>query len=139
MSFTTLDVHRHDDGLVTVTINRPESLNALNAQVMDELDRCFSEMETDTSVLGVVITGSGSKAFVAGADISQFASLDAESGLEFALKGQGVFNRIENFTRPVQDRTQENLASTDIFCRMNATCRWDSPLSDAKETDSCPD
>jgi len=101
MSFSTLEVHRDDDGLVTVTINRPDSLNALNAQVMDELNRCFIEMEEDSSVRAVVITGSGSKAFVAGADITQFASLDAESGKAFALKGQSVFSRIENFTRPV--------------------------------------
>ncbi len=101
MSFSTLDVDCDDDGLVTVTINRPDSLNALNAQVMDDLDLCFADMEADSSVRGVVITGSGSKAFVAGADITRFASLDAESGEAFALKGQRIFHRIENFSRAV--------------------------------------
>lgn len=101
MSFSSLEFECNEDGLAVVTINRPESLNALNAGVIDDLDRCFAEMATNSSVRGVVLTGSGSKAFVAGADISQFVSLDAESGRAFALRGQEVFSRIENFRKPV--------------------------------------
>ena len=101
MTFSTLDLTRHDGGLVVVTINRPKSLNALNAAVIDELDACFASLEKDPELRGVILTGSGEKAFVAGADITQFTELDQESGRAFAERGQAVFNRIENFPRPV--------------------------------------
>jgi enoyl-CoA hydratase len=101
MTFSTLELTRHDGGLVVVTINRPQSLNALNATVIDELDACFEALEKETELRGVVLTGSGEKAFVAGADITQFTELNQNSGKAFAERGQAVFNRIENFPRPV--------------------------------------
>jgi enoyl-CoA hydratase len=100
MSFLSLE-YTCDDGLAIVTINRPDSLNALNIQVLDELEACFTGMEADDSVKGVILTGSGSRAFVAGADISQFTSLNHASGKKFAERGQSVFSRIEDFPRPV--------------------------------------
>jgi enoyl-CoA hydratase len=101
MTFSTLDITRHDGGLVVVTINRPKSLNALNATVIEELERCFTVLESDAEAKGVVLTGSGDRAFVAGADITQFTTLTKESGKAFAERGQAVFNRIENFPKPV--------------------------------------
>jgi enoyl-CoA hydratase len=101
MTFETLLYEVDGDGIALVTINRPDKLNALNATVIDELDRCFAAMETDDAVRGVVLTGAGPKSFVAGADISRFPELDAVSGRRMALRGQAVFNRIEALPRPV--------------------------------------
>ena len=101
MQFPNLSVDRREDGIAVVAINRPQSLNALNAAVLDELDACFTAFQDDTGVRGVILTGAGDRAFVAGADITQFTSLDEESGTEFALRGQAVFNRIEHFPKPV--------------------------------------
>jgi enoyl-CoA hydratase len=100
-SYETLSVALDDDGIATVTINRPEKLNALNAQVIDDLDACFEAIDSDSDVRGVLLTGAGQKSFVAGADIARFTELDAESGYQFALRGQAVFNRIETVGKPV--------------------------------------
>ncbi len=87
--------------VAVVTINRPDKLNALNAQVLDDLDACFSHLGTDDAVRAVVLTGAGEKAFVAGADISQFTKFDAQGAAAFARRGQDVFNRIEQLGKPV--------------------------------------
>ena len=100
MAFDTL-LYSVDDRVATITINRPESLNALTAVVLDELARAFDDAERDPSVAGVVLTGAGPKSFVAGADIKQFSALDGQSGFRFALAGQAVFNRIESLAKPV--------------------------------------
>jgi enoyl-CoA hydratase len=87
--------------VAVVTINRPDKLNALNQQVLDDLDACFTQLGTDDAVRAVVLTGAGEKAFVAGADISQFTKLDAKGAAVFARRGQEVFNRIEQLGKPV--------------------------------------
>ncbi len=84
-----------------VTINRPDKLNALNIETMGELKQVFSYLGTNDEVRGIVITGSGEKAFIAGADISELNKLDALGGKEFAEKGQEVFNIIQHFEKPV--------------------------------------
>jgi len=84
-----------------LTINRPDKLNALNSGTMDELEKAFIELETNEEVRTVVLTGSGEKAFVAGADISEINKLDMINGKEFAERGQRIFNLIENFNKPV--------------------------------------
>ena len=89
------------DGLLTLTINRPDKLNALSHEVMTALDDAFARAETDDAVTAVVLTGAGEKAFVAGADIGQFTELDAQKGAYFARRGQAVFNRIERLPKVV--------------------------------------
>lgn len=84
-----------------ITINRPDKLNALNRKVLDELNEVFRHCGENESIWGVVITGAGEKAFVAGADIKEIHELDGKSGKEFALHGQSIFNYIENFPKPV--------------------------------------
>lgn len=84
-----------------ITINRPDKLNALNLQTIAELSHLFSALETDNEVRCVVLTGSGEKAFVAGADISELNKLRAVEGKKFAEDGQHLFNLIENFSKPV--------------------------------------
>ena len=89
------------DRIAYVTINRPQVLNALNVETVEELRKVFSEIEEDEKVASVILTGAGDKAFVAGADINELAKLDALGGRDFSLNGQRVFNLIENLGKPV--------------------------------------
>ncbi len=99
-TFKTLLVDLDDHGILTLTLNRPDKLNALNAEVLNELDQAISWVETETSVKGVLLTGSGEKAFVAGADIAEFTTLDRSSGERLSKKGQDILMRIEQSTCP---------------------------------------
>jgi enoyl-CoA hydratase len=89
------------DRIAILTINRPKALNALNAEVFDGLDEFFSEAYEGLDICGVIITGSGEKAFAAGADITKFLELDAITGSILSKRGQDVFFKIENFHVPV--------------------------------------
>ncbi|NNF57168.1 MAG: enoyl-CoA hydratase, partial [Rhodothermaceae bacterium] len=100
-SFDTLLYDVDADGVATITLNRPDALNALSIQVVSELSRAFRQARADAAVRGVILTGAGEKAFAAGADISEFAGMDALDGHRFALRGQGVFNQIEQMAKPV--------------------------------------
>ena len=88
-----------ENNILTITINRPEKLNALNQQVMEELGKAIDEAENDSQVRSVIITGAGEKAFVAGADIKEF--LAVSEGEKLAKKGQDIFFKIENASKPV--------------------------------------
>jgi enoyl-CoA hydratase len=88
------------EGILTVTINRPDKLNALNQQVLEELSQVLLEIYKDNSIKGVILTGTGPKAFVAGADISGFLSVSSAEGSVLAKKGQDIFFRIENCPKP---------------------------------------
>jgi len=90
-----------ENGIFTITINRPDKLNALNKTVMSELNDVMDEVYNSTTIKSVIITGAGQKAFVAGADISEFLGLKASEGMEMARRGQGTFFKIENCTKPV--------------------------------------
>ena len=90
-----------DDGIFTITINRPDKLNALNKMVMDELNVAVKEVYENKEIRSAIITGAGQKAFVAGADISEFLGLNAAEGMEMAKKGQTIFSRIENCPKPI--------------------------------------
>ncbi len=89
------------ENIAIITINRPDKLNALNYQTMYELEEVFTAIKEDDTVYSVIITGSGEKAFIAGADINELHKLEALTGLTFAQKGQHVFNLIENLGKPV--------------------------------------
>ncbi len=91
-----------DAAIANVTINRPKKLNALNKETIQELNEAFSDLEKDSSIKVVILTGSGEKAFVAGADISEFAHFDVKEGGNLAKKGQELlFNFVENMSTPV--------------------------------------
>lgn len=90
-----------NNGILTITINRPDKLNALNSQVMQELDQVLTELLNQSEVRSVIITGSGSKSFVAGADIAEFVGLDTAQGMQLAQKGQAIFARIEQSPKPI--------------------------------------
>jgi enoyl-CoA hydratase len=89
------------DRIAWVTLNRPEKLNALNNEVLKDLELVFAALEQDAEVGVVVLTGAGEKAFVAGADIAELKTLDTAGARVQALRGQAVFQRIEAMPKPV--------------------------------------
>ena len=89
------------DGVATVTINRPEKLNALDDRTMEELDAAFAALGADGAVRGVIVTGAGEKAFVGGADIGELARQSPVEGKERSIRGQRVLDRIEKLGKPV--------------------------------------
>lgn len=90
-----------DGDIAVVTIDRPEKLNALNADVVAELGQVFRDLRDDDAVRGVILTGAGEKAFVAGADIGELAKMDSISGVKVSRDGQEVFRMMERFPKPV--------------------------------------
>ena len=100
MSYNNLLVEIKDS-IALVTINRPDKLNALNKETLQEFDHLFNQFKNDENIDCVIITGAGEKAFVAGADISELHQQEGRSGEEFAQFGQNVFNKIENLGKPV--------------------------------------
>lgn len=90
-----------ENGICTVTINRPDKLNALNKGVFDDLNKALDEIQANVDIKSVIITGAGLKAFVAGADITEFSGLNKEQAKALAQRGQDTFFRIENSSKPV--------------------------------------
>lgn len=99
MTFETLRVEQ-SNGVATVTINREQVLNALNRATLQDLDDCLTNLESDSSVRVVVLTGAGNRAFIAGADISELAEMTPTSGHAIARRGQALCERIERSTVP---------------------------------------
>jgi enoyl-CoA hydratase len=100
MSYENLLVETRE-GVAFVTVNRPDKLNALNDRTMEELEAAFQAVAADAEVRGVVLTGAGEKAFVAGADIAELAASTPLDGKERSIRGQKVLARIENLGKPV--------------------------------------
>ncbi|HXB40978.1 MAG TPA: enoyl-CoA hydratase-related protein [Bacteroidia bacterium] len=91
-----------EDKVLIITINRPEKLNALNAKTIEELHETLMEVENHPEIRSVIITGSGNKSFVAGADIAEFANFSVAQGKQLAATGHfKIFNFIENYSKPV--------------------------------------
>lgn len=88
-------------GVALLTINRPKVLNALHSTVLDELLEMFESLNRDETVKVIILTGSGEKAFVAGADIAEMAELNSQQALQFARNGQKLVNFIGNMPKPV--------------------------------------
>lgn len=101
MSEESLVRTERDERLAVVTIDRQEKMNALNPEVIAALGAAFEELREDDDVRGVILTGAGEKAFVAGADIAELARMDSLSGVEISRQGQRVFGSIERFPKPV--------------------------------------
>jgi enoyl-CoA hydratase len=100
MAYETL-LYEKCEGIAYITVNRPEKLNALNRQVMEELSDCFAAAQKDEEVRAVILTGAGEKAFVAGADIQELAALSPVEGKETSARGQKILDFIENLGKPV--------------------------------------
>ena len=101
MKYNNILVEKNDK-IAEIIINRPKKLNALNKETISELHRAFAELESDDHIRVIILTGLGDKAFVAGADISEFADFDISQGAELAKHGQEtLFDFIENLSTPV--------------------------------------
>ena len=101
MKYDTI-LSNFSDGITTITINRPTKLNALNTATIIELNSAFKAAEASAETKVIIITGSGEKAFVAGADISEFAHFEEEEGSSLSKQGQDLlFNTVENLSTPV--------------------------------------
>lgn len=130
MAYTTL-LTLLSDGIYTIAINRPDKLNALNKQVIEELSAAIDEVINKNEIKAAIITGTGPKAFVAGADISEFLTLDETTGKLLAKKGQHtVFSKIENCPKPI-------LAAVNGFalgggCELAMACHFRLASTNAK-------
>ncbi|NML19422.1 enoyl-CoA hydratase [Pseudoflavitalea sp. G-6-1-2] len=100
MSYQTL-LTSLEDGIFTITINRPDKLNAINKTVMEELGLAVAEIYNNPAIRSAIITGAGPKAFVAGADITEFMGLSKEEGMAIAKKGHDIFFSIERSPKPI--------------------------------------
>jgi enoyl-CoA hydratase len=100
MAYSTL-ITGLENGILTVTINRPEKMNALNREVFNDLDRVMDEITDSPAIQSAIITGAGAKAFVAGADISELTALSCEQAMAVSKRGQDVFFKIEQSRKPV--------------------------------------
>jgi enoyl-CoA hydratase len=98
--YSNIRVERSDDR-ATVVISRPDKLNALNGQTIGELRQAFSDLRDDEAVRGVIITGEGEKAFVAGADIAELARMGSIDGIDVSRQGQVAFRILERLGKPV--------------------------------------
>lgn len=119
-----------DNNVLTITINRPEKLNALNKDVFTDLDNVITEIESNPAIKSALITGAGPKAFVAGADITEFSGLNTEQALALAKRGQDIFAKIENCTKPV-------IAAVNGFalgggCELSMACHFRIASENAK-------
>jgi enoyl-CoA hydratase len=90
-----------ENNVLTITINRPDKLNALNKKTVEEIGLAIKNAETDETLRAIIITGAGLKSFVAGADIAEFVGLSVEQGKALAQAGQDVFRQIETCSKPV--------------------------------------
>ena len=90
-----------ENGILTIVINRPDKLNALSKEVFTDLNSVLDEVEKNTAIRSVIITGAGPKAFIAGADISELKEFNKEQAMALAKKGQDTYFRIENSSKPI--------------------------------------
>ncbi len=100
MSYNRIALEPSEDGIAMLTVRRPEKLNALNAEVIGDLDDAFGRVEADPAIRGLILTGAGDKAFVAGADIAEIAATSAAEARRLSLRGQRVFRRLELMGKP---------------------------------------
>lgn len=119
-----------ENGIYIVTINRPDKLNALNKDVFTDLNAMVDEIESNNAIKSAIITGAGPKAFVAGADITEFGSLDKTAAMQLAKRGQDIFARIENCAKPI-------IAAVNGFalgggCELAMSCHFRMASENAK-------
>jgi len=119
-----------ENNVLTITINRPDKLNALNNDVFTDLNDAVDEIEKNTEIKSVIITGAGPKAFVAGADINEFSSLNKEQATALAKRGQDIFFRIERCNKPI-------VAAVNGFalgggCELSMACHFRIASENAK-------
>ena len=100
MSYKNIVFEHLEDGIATITVNRPEKLNALNRETMGELETALEYVQNEPTIRGLIVTGAGEKAFVAGADIHELRELRAVEASRLSAVGQNVFRRLELMGKP---------------------------------------
>ncbi len=106
--------------IAVATINRPKALNALNSQVLEDIDQLVEQVKADDEIRALVITGSGEKAFVAGADIGEMSTLTKAEGEAFGKKGNDVFRKLE--TLPIPTIAAVNGFALGGGCELSMSC-----------------
>jgi len=119
-----------DNNVLTITINRPDKLNALNKDVFTDLENVINEIEKEAAIRSAIITGAGPKAFVAGADITEFNGFDKAQAVTLAKRGQDIFFRIERCNKPI-------IAAVNGFalgggCELSMACHFRIASENAK-------
>ena len=119
-----------ENNVLTITINRPDKLNALNTEVFDDLNNILEEIENNNKIRSAIITGAGPKAFVAGADISEFSDYNKEQAMAMAKRGQDIFFKIERCNKPI-------IAAVNGFalgggCELSMACHFRIASENAK-------
>ncbi|HET9744463.1 MAG TPA: enoyl-CoA hydratase-related protein [Chitinophagaceae bacterium] len=119
-----------ENNVLTITINRPEKLNALNKEVFTDLENVINELEKNDGVRSAIITGAGSRAFVAGADITEFGGLSKGQAVAMAKRGQDIFFKIERCDKPI-------VAAVNGFalgggCELSMACHFRIASENAK-------
>jgi len=119
-----------DNNVLTITINRPDKLNALNNDVFIDLNNVLDEIENNGEIISAIITGAGPKSFVAGADISEFGGFNKEKAIALSKRGQIIFFRIENCKKPI-------IAAVNGFalgggCELSMSCHFRIASENAK-------
>jgi enoyl-CoA hydratase len=100
MSYSNIRLETAQSGIALVTVSRPDKLNALNRDTMEELSDAFTRVREDAAIRALIVTGAGEKAFVAGADINELAVLSPLEAREVALRGQAIFRALETLPKP---------------------------------------
>jgi len=100
MSYSNISFEAGDDAVALITVNRPDKLNALNRDTMGELSDAFACVRGDAAIRGVIVTGAGEKAFVAGADIKELAALSPVEAQQLSQRGQAIFRALESMPKP---------------------------------------
>ena len=126
MDFETIIFEKREN-IAIITINRPKVLNALNQTVLDELEMVIDAIAEDSSIQGAVITGSGEKAFVAGADISEFKGISVEEARKMSRRGQELFGRLEALPIPVIAAVKGFALGGGLELAMSCTFRYATP------------
>ena len=121
MPFDNLQIER-EAGVATLTIQRPQRLNALDARTLDELRQAALDVQQDSSIRSIILTGGGDNAFVAGADLGEIAHDTPESARRRALDGQQVFDLIEQLGKPVMAAVNGFASAAGVSWRCRALC-----------------
>ena len=127
MSFSHITFEADGDGIAVATVRRPEKLNALNGATVDELGEAFGEAAREEAIRGVIVTGAGEKAFVAGADVAEIAGLGPAGAREYARRGQQVFRQLETMGKPSVAAINGFALGVGLELAMACTVRFAAP------------
>src|SRR5579864_2126033 len=127
MSYSNIRLETGVDGIATVTVNRPDKLNALNRDTMGELGDAFARVREDAAVRALIVTGAGERAFVAGADINELAGLNPVEAREYAARGQRIFRDLETMAKPSVAAVNGFALGGGLELAMVCTVRFASP------------